>query len=765
MSLGRKTLYLQLIVSAGSILLSIAVLRAIVFPLFVDIDRDMADLNQQRVLEALSEHQKYMMALAGDYGGWDLTYDFVLSKAPAYIASNISVETVRKMGTNALVIMDKEGRIVSEMVISPYSDEPLGLRDITQNPDAVIAALNTSGDSEARKIGVFRTHLYPMAFASHPILPNASTGTPRGSFLIGSFITEDYIAEMGKRLSVNVSAVSNGSADWPGLRTIDDTADAIPDGEHILNRRFLYDILGAPALLLEIRTPRAISLAGRHVVVLAILFLSISSLALLLMSHLSLKRMIVGPLGGLTDYIEKLRAGSKMPGHLDESRGDELGILAQQFNALIRELGETQHEMADARDDALQAAQAKAQFLANMSHEIRTPMNGVVGMTDLLLSSDSLGGNERRFAETVRTSAASLLCIINDVLDFSKMEAGKMQLDSEEFDLRQCVEEVIELLANGADKKGLQLIGDIAPELPRALLGDVSRLRQVLINLVGNAIKFTDKGGVTVSVSVDSSGSDASAVRFSVKDTGIGVSDADKATIYESFAQADGSVDRRFGGTGLGLAISRHIVELMGGSIELESELDVGSTFSFVVELAHADGHRADKVSNLSGERSSLNGDDNEAGKPERQSVNAHVLLVEDNLVNQQVAYEMLRNLGCTSDIASDGIEAIDLFKSNNYDIVLMDCQMPRLDGFGATRKIREWESNRATNPTLIVAVTANALKGDRERCVDAGMDDYLTKPFTLADLHKMLVEKLPLRVLQSATTETLTQIAQSSAR
>ncbi len=556
-----------------------------------------------------------------------------------------------------------------------------------------------------------------------------------------------------------------------------------------------------------------------------------------------------------TDITERIRA--------EKARAEQNTKLAA-FNAqLERKVAERTQEAEEAAERAQEASRAKSVFLASMSHEIRTPMNGVLGMTDLLIRSD-LTTHQRRLVNTINQSGLTLLALINDILDHSRIEAGKLELDLQDFDLRACVEGAMEILSEEAHRKSLEMTLLMPPTLPTSLFGDASRLRQVLVNLIGNAVKFTSEGQVCVRVWSSGKKNGKIALSFSVMDTGIGISPEAQKILFNPFAQADSSITRRFGGTGLGLSISHSLVRMMGGEMTLASKPGEGTTVSFEIALAQgqstsdvssedrklandlrvlvvddrkancevincylsemgaqpqnaANGHEAlekIKAAQNAGTPYSLaiidmimpgmNGlelarrirEDSQthdtrlilltslSWKGDRQTSRKHgiseflskpvryrelvdavescmsgsppavtrrpkpdqtiekdkysgmkVLLAEDNLVNQEVMREYASALGCQIAVADNGREAVDLFSKGAFDIVLMDCQMPEMDGLTACRKIRDLERSRNSHRTPVVAVTANAYESDRLMCMEAEMDDVLTKPCKLSDI------------------------------
>lgn len=877
MSLGKKTLALFLVLGLAICAGSYLALRLSVLPAFEDFEKKAANESLSRVRSLLQSEIQALRVLNLEYSAWDETVRYMKNPFPEFEETNFSPGYWHSIDINMMLVFDADGNRAYGWMADPADESPLDVDDQLFGSLSANDIIVDHATESSAVMGLVRTRNGLMHIASYPILNTEAEGPIYGSLVLGRFFTDALRQELANRATTDLSIHLMGDSGLPAhvVKALRDLPESNVNttiatyASNVHGLEVLIDVYGNPAAVLEIRQPREISAIGADTIRTTMTFLGAGSLGFLLAALFLIRRLIVSPVKALTDEIAHMRATDSLEFDAGNARSDEVGVLASSFEALTTGLRRTREELEAARDEALSMSKAKSEFLARMSHEIRTPMNGVLGMTELLQNT-ALDDKQRRFARTIYSSAESLLHIINDILDISKIEAGKLELDVAPFNLRHMVEECLELLADSAHRKDLELIGAIDADTHTFVEGDALRLRQILINLLSNAVKFTEHGEIIVRVEEQDGDDEHAQYRFEVRDTGVGIGTENAEKIFDPFTQEDGSTTRRYGGTGLGLSICKQLIELMDGEIGVETNGSQGCTFWFTVSLARDSetseqlqfemlagksvlivddnatnretlqhqleswdmrveaassgpealgllGSRArddrsfdavlldmnmpemDGIQLASAIRqteildavpllmlSSVSaidaGDDRDTAdidawltKPVRQarlfdalsshlarprrprkdmdrsetmqplvgsaatndnaSSDLRILMAEDNPVNQMVAQGMLDELGHTTTVAGNGREAFELFKEHEFDLVLMDCQMPVLDGFKATQLMRQWESQEDREATKIIAVTANALGGDRERCLAAGMDDYVSKPFTIENL------------------------------
>jgi len=809
-----------------------------------------------------------------DWSAWDDTYKFIADYNEQYIESNLpDTSTNDRLKMDLMIFINAEGEVVYAAGYDFDKQQEIGLPESMKKYISKDSLLVHHESTKSSAVGILMLPESPLLFCSRPIVQNNEEGPIRGTLIFGRFLDRGELDIVEKRthLSIDIGRLDDRQmpsdlAEAAGYLSQGNEFFVKPlDSRTIAGYTTLNDVYGKPAFVLKVRVPREIYQQGQANISDFILWFLPVGLVFGIATLLLVEKVVISRLSRLSKEVSAIGAGGNLSARLDIMGRDELASMAVRINEMLAALEQsevvvkTNRELAEAKEKAEAATRAKSEFLANMSHEIRTPLHGVMGMIEL--AQETTGHDElQEYLAAAKQSAEALMTVINDILDFSKMEAGKLGLEITDFDLHSVVEGAADIVAARAEKKGLELACMIHQDAPNYLRGDPMRIRQVLLNLLENAIKFTDRGEVVIDVQAAERSDGKATLLFFVSDTGIGISPGHCQQIFEKFVQVDGSITRKYGGTGLGLAISKQLVELMGGEIGVESQLGKGSRFWFRVALEvqdYAANEQEQQMPDISGMRV-LVVDDNETNrtilremvasfgcapqavssgrlavdavreaanagnpfrfvlldyrmpemdgeqtareilaeeknrdakiviltsagqhgdltrfeqigcagyltKPVKQSqlfdalitilmgggegakkggthiVTEHsttrvrmargkkLLLVEDNPINQKLAMALLTKAGYDCNLANNGREAVEAVMSRKYDLVLMDVQMPEMDGFEATRIIREREG--AARHTPIVAMTAHAMAGDREKCIEAGMDDYTSKP------------------------------------
>lgn len=749
MTLEKKIILVISSVGAAFLLLGISILYQLVSPSYLSMERDDITDDIERSISSISNEAEHVDSFCTDYATWDDTYDFIVEPNEKYINDNLQSESMARIKLHLAMVIDNSGKLVHAAFYTPDWKDTLPL-DSLPPPAMMLAKVLPEGSPPSFLKGVARTAYGPMILAARPITQTKGDSPPRGVLIMGRFLDANLLKQLREqtRVEFDISPLSGEEPvlpSSPALR-IDDAAKTITASSQMV------DITGKPVLQVSTTKDRAIIREGMSTLKAAAVLFILGTLVLIAVWIYLLRMLITIPLVRLSAASKDIAHSKDFSQRLPSLSNDEIGLLSAHFNLLLSELCNVntllehriaertaelaksnkalmaeiaeldimQQRMIEAKQQAESANSAKSVFLATMSHEIRTPLNGILGMLQLIGNSN-LREDQKQYILHAIDSSRRLELLLSDILDLSRIEADELALREEEFELNNLKQSVMELFPMAAQKKGLGLEFSVDGRVPPRVMGDEVRLRQILFNLVGNAIKFTEKGGVRVEISPLRSDGLHVRLLFSVSDTGIGIPDALLDEIFEPFRQAEGDYARRFQGAGLGLTIVRKLVKLMGGGLSVDNAEEGGTTFYFCLPFKLQDPRQPRVVRTTH-------------AIPSRWS-KLRILIADDDSLSLLASKQMLEKSGHSVVTAPDGQEALRLLAMQEFDLILMDIQMPDMDGVETTKAIRDATRLGLKSSIPIIAMTAYAMAGDKEKFFEAGMDDYVAKPVVWEEL------------------------------
>ena len=750
MKLKSKFLIFFVTIIIIYILLFIIIEKIVIKPIIQNIETTQAIKDSGRCVGSLKDTISQLAEFTFDWGAWDDTYQFISDLNSDYINANLLSTTFKN---NSLQIIFYAGLDRNLKWGGYYSDDKiLGKNNrITQKvfqtlKDKYSSIFSDKSDLKPKSGIVFIKDLGTLLICASPILTSEDDGPCKGTLFMGRLINNKTIAEIKKKILVDYSLTSLSTEKNENNQKIYE--ELLQNNNRFLKIKtakilHLYSLVGdyneEPVLLLEVILPRETFQHASEILNFSLYSMIIIGIVLIVGTAVLLQILILSRVSRTVSTINNYKSKGILP-EKKLYRNDEIGILKNElYNMLFVNkknriyLEELIEKLKISTKAAESANLAKSNFLANMSHEIRTPMNAVIGFTNLLKKT-KLNDYQKNYLSKIYISAENLTHIINEILDFSKIEAGKMNIESIRFDLMGVLSNISNIISHKAEEKNLKFSLNVNSSVPLNFVGDSLRIGQILLNLTSNAVKFTNNGEIRVDIQLISKSNDIAIVKFSVKDSGIGLRPEELDTLFEAFTQADASTTRNFGGTGLGLCISKNLANMLDGDIEVESIYGQGSTFSLCLPLNIYTGES--KHTDIS----IMEVNEKKAFSKEKFDLikGAHILLVEDNIINQQLAYTILNDENFIVTVASNGEEALKLIEFRNFDIVLMDLQMPVMGGIEATQKIR---TQKRFKNLPVIAMTADVMEEAKNEALQAGLNDYISKPIDVNELFNLLIK------------------------